>query len=229
MTTDAAIRRLRAANPVPDVPPTHPDADALFERITLGPSAARVPRVRRYRRPAVLVAAALAVAAVLASSAYAIQNWLFGGGVVRAPVTQSEYLRAQKLLELPPGYRWPSYHFQANTVMNRGAGGSIAVSIDQVAWECYWAQAIRQGDGSAGRRARRELGDLMTHRIHVAPAGASENWAPPASTPWPYLVYADDGGYQYKQRIYAAAAAGDPEPLAQSCRANAPNWGSRAG
>ena len=224
MTTDAAVRRLRAANPVPDLPPT-PEAATLFERITLRrPGDAYVPRVRRYRRPGVLLAAAIAGAAVLASSAYAIQSWLFGGGVVGASVTQTEYLRAQKLLDLPPGYDWPSYRFEANTVMNRGAGGSIAVSIDQVAWECYWAQAIRTGDRSAGQRARRELDELMTHRIQVAPAGASENWAPPASTSWPYLVYADDGGYQYKQRIYAAAADGDPEPLAQSCRANAPNW-----
>ena len=40
----------------------------------------------------------------------------------------------------------------------------------------------------------------MANRILVAPAGASENWSPPAWTPWPSLVFADDGGYQFKQR-----------------------------
>ena len=65
----------------------------------------------------------------------------------------------------------------------------------------------------------------MTHRILIAPAGASENWSPPASTPWPSLVYADDGGYQFKQRTYAQAAAGDARMLRQSCRANSPPEG----
>ena len=35
-------------------------------------------------------------------------------------------------------------------------------------------------------------------------------------------VYADDGGFQYLQATYAAAVAGHPSRLIQSCRANAP-------
>jgi hypothetical protein len=34
------------------------------------------------------------------------------------------------------------------------------------------------------------------------------------------MVFADDGGYQFKQRAYAEAAAGNPRLLQQSCRAN---------
>jgi hypothetical protein len=61
----------------------------------------------------------------------------------------------------------------------------------------------------------------MTHRIGVAPKGAPENWAPTGAT-FPHLVYADDGGYQVKQRMYADAAAGKLTLLEESCRANGP-------
>jgi hypothetical protein len=225
MTTDTAFTRLRSANPVPA--PDAVDGDALFDRIVAGaPDQRPARRHRGYRRPAVVLAAGLAVAAALASSAYAIRTWVFGD-VVGPTVTQAEYLRAQKLLPLPPGYGWPGYRFQSDSVMNRGAGGGIAVSLDQAAWECYWAGAIRSGDAAAQARARGVLAGLMAHRIVVAPADASENWAPPATTPWPYAVYADDGGYAYKQRLYAAAAAGRPAGIEQSCRANRPDpsWG----
>ena len=39
----------------------------------------------------------------------------------------------------------------------------------------------------------------MAHRIGIAPEGAPENWAP-ASAPFPYLYYADDG------KIFRAAS-----------------------
>ena len=61
----------------------------------------------------------------------------------------------------------------------------------------------------------------MTNHVVIAPKGASENWSPP-QTGVPTATYADDGGYQYKQRAYAEAAAGNPQLLEQSCRANAP-------
>jgi hypothetical protein len=219
MTTDSGLLRLRAANPFAAA--TAVDEDELFRRIvaTSVEPAAR-PR-RRVPRPVLALAAGFVVAALLASAAFGISSWLFGD-VVKAPVTASEYRRAQPLLTLPPGYTWPSLTFDQNAVMNRGAGGSFAVSIDQSAWECYWAHAVRDGDAAAARRARAALADLLAHRVVIAPGGASENWAPPASTPWPYAVYADDGGYQYKERLYAQAAAGNAAPLAASCRANGP-------
>ena len=217
MTTENAFSRLRAANPVTAAPAV--EADALFDRIVSLPAEARRARSRPSRRMLVLVAVAL-VAAIATSTAVALTHWVFGD-VVHAPVSRAEYRRAQTILELPPGFAWPAIAFRADTVMVRGGGGSMAVSIDQSAWECYWAGAIHRGDDGAAARARGVLDDLMTNRISVAPKGAPENWAPTGAT-FPHLVYADDGGYQVKQRMYAAAAAGKPAQLEQSCRANGP-------
>jgi hypothetical protein len=225
MTTHTDLDRLRKANPFPAA--TTQDADDLFARITSRPGDARLgaPKPRRWRRRRTIGLAVAFAAIALGSSAFATVHYVFGGGVVGPSVSRSEYVRAQGLLRLPPGYHWPKVHFLKNTVMNRGAGGSFAVSIDQSAWECYWVDAIHSGDTTAQRRAQAELDDLMAHRILVAPKGASENWSPPPSTPWPSATFADDGGYQYKQRLYREAAAGRPQLLAQSCRANAsPDW-----
>jgi hypothetical protein len=221
MTSDPILARLRAANPHRPAPAG--GAEALFERIVSEPRAPGGGRRRRAPRRGLVLALGVLAAAVAASAALGVHfaGW-FGGDVVRAPVSHSEYLQAQKLLTLPPGYTWPSIHFRSDSVMNRGAGGSFAVSIDQSAWECYWAAAIRSGDTSGGARAQAVLADLMRHRTLVAPKDASENWSPPAGTPWPVQVFADDGGYQYKERIYREAAAGDPALLEQSCRANRP-------
>ena len=216
MKTDTTLNRLRAANPVADA---HLDADELFERIVAEPRRDERPR-RRVRRPMLVLVATLLVAALAASTAYSLSHWVFGD-VVRAPVSHAEYLRAQSILTLPPGYTWPDITFRADTVMNRGGGGSMAVSIDQSAWECYWVGAITRGDTPAADHAHQVLDGLMKDRISVAPKGASENYAPTGVT-FPHLVYADDGGYQFKQRIYAEAAAGKPAGLEQSCRANGP-------
>jgi hypothetical protein len=215
--TDTTLARLRAANPVTTTPAV--DADALFDRIISLPSEAPRRRGRPSRRVLVLVAAAF-VAALVTSTAFALSHWVFGD-VVHAPVSRAEYLRAQTILDLPPGYTWPAIQFHADTVMIRGGGGSMAVSIDQSAWECYWAGAINRSDAAAAAHAHGVLDDLMSHRIGVAPNGAPENWAP-TGAPFPYLVYADDGGYEFKQRLYADAAAGKPAGLEQSCRANGP-------
>jgi hypothetical protein len=85
-------------------------------------------------------------------------------------------------------------------------------------------QSIRERDLAGQQRARAVLTDLMANHVVVAPKDASENWSP-APTGTPMATYADDGGYQYKQKLYADAAAGHPQLLAQSCRANAlPGW-----
>lgn len=219
MTADTAIARLRAANPAPVGTAAAADAAELFDRITLTRLDPRLgSRPRRSRRP---LAVAIAAVAVLATSAFTFRGLLFGS-VVGPSVTRVELRKAESMLQLPPGYSWPAYHFRNDTVMNLGAGGSIAVSFDQTAWECAWADALRRGDTAAAAKAESVLDDLMAHRILVAPKDASENWSPPASTPWPYLVYAGDGGYQYKQRLYAQAAAGNPAGVAQSCKVNSP-------
>ena len=139
----------------------------------------------------------------------------------RARREQAEYAAAQKQLTMPPGYSWPALHWPAHSVTSPGAGGGFAVTVDQNAWECYWVGAIHSGDVAAGRRAQAALDDLMTNHTVVAPAGASENWSPPQADN-PTQVFANDGGYQYKQRIYADAAAGNPQQLEQSCRVNGP-------
>jgi hypothetical protein len=214
---DMTLARLRAANPVVQAP-TRGD-DALFDRIVSLPAEAPRQRPRTSRRMLALAVVTF-VAVVVASTAYGLSHWVFAP-VVHAPVSRAEYKRAQTILELPPGYTWPTIDFRADTVMARGGGGSMAVSIDQSAWECYWAEAIERGDAAEATRAHGVLDDLMTNRISIAPRGAPENWAPENAT-FPHLVYADDGGYQFKQRIYADAAAGRPAGLEQSCRANGP-------
>lgn len=217
--TDHTLNRLRAANPVPAG--TAVDADALFERIVAQPSDRRLAHGRRPSpRPVLVLVAAVLVFALLASGAYAISGWL--GGSIGGPTVKAEYAAAQKQLSMPPGYTWPTLHWPANTVTSLGGGGAFAVSLDQDAWECYWVDSIHSGDAAGQRKAHAALDDLMQNHIVTAPAGAPENWSPPNADQKPLLAFADDGGYQYKQRMYADAAAGRPQQLEQSCRANGP-------
>jgi hypothetical protein len=167
---------------------------------------------------------ALALTALLVFASVAISN-LFDGGAVRPPVTRHEYLQAQKHLTLPRGVTWPKYPEPpdpGNTVTGRGAGAGLAVLIAQNAWECNWVDAIRKHDTAGARRAHAELDSLLAHNIIVAPAGASENWTPSNPTDTPLVAFVDDGGLEQVRARYAAATAGHPHDLAQSCRVNAP-------
>lgn len=224
MTSESTYERLRAANPVPLIEQT--DSLDLFRQITAldgDPRLANPPRTSFIRRRGVALVVAFAVAALLASTAFAISR-LVGGDVVGPSVTQEEYLRAQSQLTLPPGATWPDIHFgPANSVTPRGAGGGIAVLNAQNAWECYWVRAIRTGDAAAQTRAHAALDSLLAHNILEAPAGASENWTPAVPPKVPYAVFAHDGGLDSIRASYAAAAAGHPRSLSQSCYANAPN------
>jgi hypothetical protein len=222
MTNDLAFDRLRAANPFS--PATSVDADALFDRIVSAPLDRRLrTSTRRHYRPMLVFAVVLALVAVLASTAVALSGWI--GDVIGPSEVHSEFAKAESRLSLPPGYAWPKLNFPSDSVTSRGAGGSFAVSMSQSAWECYWVQSIHNRDIAGQQRARAALTDLMTNHIVVAPMGASENWSPP-QTGTPLAVYADDGGYQFKQKTYAEAAAGNPQLLEQTCRANAPpGWG----
>lgn len=219
MKRDPLIR-LRQANPVPLVPAV--DGSALFDRIVALPrEASPVRRSRPVRRRVATVAIICAVAAIVASTAYAISSWV-GSGPVKPAVTRHEYKVAQHQLTLPPGATWPSLHIPPDTVTGRGAGGGHAVLAAQSAWECYWVNAIHLGDTAAQTRAHAELNALLAHNVIVAPNGASENWTPPNPPRTPYAVLADDGGYQWIQQAYALAAAGHPQRLIDSCTANRP-------
>ena len=222
MTTGSTLSRLRAANPVPHAPET--SSPELFARIVAQPADSHLDEQaeRRGRRRVVTLAVALLVMVVLASTAFAISQWV-GGDVVRPPVTKQEYLDAQQRLRLPPGVRWPSFDLgPPNTVTNRGAGGGRAVLVAQNAWECYWVRAIDNGDVAAQRRAHAELNELLAKHMFVAPKGASENWSPPNPPKVPYAVFASDGGLDWIRKSYADAAAGRTQNLRDSCRANAP-------
>jgi hypothetical protein len=220
MSTDSAFERLRAANPVHAT--TAVDADSLFERITATAPDQRLRRAPRpYRRAVLVLAVVVALVAVLASTAPAISNWI--GDVIGKDEVTSEYGAAQKELRLPPGYRWPEQHFPSDSVTSRGAGGGFAVFAAQSAWECYWVRAIGDRDVAGQRDARAALLDLLANHVVVAPDGAPENWSPPRATQTPTATFADDGGYELKQRMYAEAAAGHAKLLEQSCRANGPS------
>ena len=178
--SESTYDRLRAANPVPFIEET--DSLDLFRQITAlagDPKLDNPQRKPLIRRRGVALVVAFAVAALLASTAFAISR-LVGGDVVGPSVTQEEYLRAQRQLTLPPGATWPDIHFgPENSVTPRGAGGGVAVLNAQTAWECYWVQAIREGDVPAQRRAHAALSALLANNILEAPAGAPEDYTPP--------------------------------------------------
>lgn len=222
---DSLVTRLQAANPEPVIVQT--DSLDLFNEITSRPGDPRLATPTRKpffrRRPGLALAIAFGVAALLASTAFAISR-LVTDDVVGPDVTQAEYLAAQSQLELPPGATWPHIDFgPANSVTGRGAGGGIAVLNAQNAWECYWARAIRTGDRAAQARAHAALDSLLAHNILEAPAGASENYTPQNPPNVPYAVFAHDGGLETIRANYAAAAAGHPRGIEQSCYANSPN------
>ena len=222
MSSDPIIVRLRRANPVTAAP--HRDDPELFAWITSAPADERLSRAGHRRSRALVLAFAICVTAVLASTAYAVSQWI-NGDVVRPPVTKREYLAAQKQLTLPPGYAWPAFRFgpdAAHSVTSRGAGGGQAVLVAQNAWECYWVDAIRSHDAAAGRRAHRALDNLLAHNILEAPVGAPEGWVPTPLPTHPFVAYAHDGGLNWIRASYRQAAGGDARNLTQSCRANAP-------
>ena len=218
MKNDSTFAYLRRLNPVPQAASV--DGAELFEQITSLPQDERAAARRSpNRRRIALVAVALAATAILATTAFAVANWF--GDVVKPSVTRQEYRNAQDELALPPGVTWPALNVDPNSVTSRGGGGSSAVMIAMSSWECYWVDAIKRGDEQAQQRAHAELNSLFANHVVIAPAGASENWFP-TGHPFPVVAFADDGGYEYKQQMYADAAAGRPKQLFQSCRANGP-------
>jgi len=224
MTSDSLLTRLQAANPEPLVVQT--DSLDLFNEITSLPADARLSAPARKpffrRRPGLTLAIAFAIAALLASTAFAISR-LVNSDMVGPDVTRAEYLAAQSRLKLPPGATWPRYHMgPGNSVTGRGAGGGIAVLNAQNAWECFWVRAIRTGDTRAQSRAHAALNALLAHNMFEAPAGAPENYTPPNPPRVPYVVFAHDGGLESIRKWYAEAAAGRPKNLSDSCYANAP-------
>jgi len=222
MKSDALLTRLQAANPEPLVMQT--DSLDLFNEITAQPADPRLVKPARkplFRRRGLALVVAFAVV-VLASTAFTISR-IVADDVVGPDVTRLEYQEAQSQLELPPGATWPPFHAgPSNSVTPRGAGGGIAVLTAQNAWECYWVRSIRAGDNAGQARAQAALDNLLAHNIREAPAGASENWAPPGPRTVPQVYFAHDGGLGWIRQSYAAAAAGHPRNLIDSCRANAP-------
>jgi hypothetical protein len=219
MKKDSTLLRLRKANPYPR--PTTVDGANLLARITAHPPDSRLRgRATPLHRRGLVVAVSFVVMALLASTAYALSNWVFSSAV-KPKVTKLEYRRAQQELPLPPGYSWPALPIDPNSVTSRGAGGGHAVLISQNAWECYWVQAIKAGDGAAQQRAQSRLSALLTGNLIVAPVGAPEDWVPPNPPDAPFAVFAHDGGLEWIRATYALAAAGHPRRLSQSCRANA--------
>jgi hypothetical protein len=220
MKTDSTLLRLRKANPFPT--PAAVDGADLFARITARLPDSRIRgRATPLHRRGLVLAVSFVVVALLASTAYALSNWVFSSAV-KPKVTKLEYRLAQRELTLPPGYSWPALHVDPNSVTSKGAGGGHAVLIAQNAWECYWVRAIDDGDAAAGQRAQKQLSALLANNLIVAPVGAPEDWTPPNPPKAPHAVFAHDGGLEWVRETYALAAAGHPQRLGQSCRANAP-------
>ena len=158
MTNDTTLARLRAANPVAAASGRR--SRPLFDRIvSLPPRPARRPVTAE---PADARARRGCVRRRDRRLDRVRPHPLGVRGSRPRPGLASGVQRAQTILELPPGYTWPAIEFRADTVMVRGGGGSMAVSIDQSAWECYWVGAIERGDAAAATRAHGVLDDLMT-------------------------------------------------------------------
>jgi hypothetical protein len=205
------------------------DRDALFAQIVATAQDHEQPRMSRSgRRRLAIGCIAVAVLCLTAGTAFAVTGFnLFGWHtdttIVKNPREwQRLYHDATRELTLPPGEHWPNRTLPPDTVTSRTGPAGTAVAISQTAWECYWVDAIRDGDGTAGRQAHTALDDLLAHHILVAPPGSPENVAPPAGTKPPFEIYASDGGIQFVRKMYRDAASGHPATLIQSCRANGP-------
>jgi hypothetical protein len=218
-----AMERLRTA--VPEPVELGLDREALRAAILdshIDVPRARRPALRRRRRIIILgiaVVAALTIGTALAAGG--LLGWHTDNSLVKSPREwRSLYRRATRELTLPAGMRWPYRTLAPNNVTSRDEPGGMAVGIAQVAWECYWTEAIRAGDSTAEQQSQAALTDIVGHHIVVAPPGSPENVAPPAGTRPPFEIYASDGGLAYDRHSYALAATGDPSGIAQSCRAN---------
>jgi hypothetical protein len=205
------------------------DRDALFAQIVATAQDIEQPQMSRSgRRRLAIGCIAVAVLCLTAGTAFAVTGFnLFGWHtdttIVKSPREwQRLYRDATRQLTLPPGQHWPNRTLPPDTVTSRTGPAGTAVAISQTAWECYWVDAIRHGDGTAGRQAQTALDDLLAHHILVAPPGSPENVAPPAGTKPPFEIYASDGGIQFVRKMYRDAANGHPANLIQSCRANGP-------
>ena len=205
------------------------DRDALFAQIVATAQDHEQPQMSRSgRRRLAIGCIAVAVLCLTAGTAFAVTGFnLFGWHtdttIVKNPREwQRLYHEATRELTLPPGEHWPDRTLPPDTVTSRTGPAGTAVAISQTAWECYWVDAIRRGDGTAGRQAHAALDGLLAHHIVVAPPGSPENVAPPAGTKPPFEIYASDGGIQYVRKMYRDAANGHPANLIQSCRANGP-------
>jgi hypothetical protein len=205
------------------------DRDALFAQIVATAQDHEQPQMSRSgRRRLAIGCIAVAVLCLTAGTAFAVTGFnLFGWHtdttIVNNPREwQRLYHDATRELTLPPGEHWPDRTLPPDSVTSRTGPAGTAVAISQTAWECYWVDAIRHGDGTAGQQAHAALDDLLAHHVLVAPPGSPENVAPPAGTKPPFEIYASDGGIQFVRKMYRDAAGGHPATLIQSCRANGP-------
>jgi hypothetical protein len=169
MSNDWITTRLRRANPVPATPAL--GDSALFARIVAKAgdprlSNSRSARLSERKRRVLIAAIAAGVAALLASTAFAVSQ-LLGGDVVKPVVTRQEYFAAQKQLVLPPGATWPEFDMpESNSVTSRGAGGGRAVLVSMNAWECSAAATPRP----AGRLTPSSTSSLQTTSLRLPQA-----------------------------------------------------------
>jgi hypothetical protein len=219
------MERLQGAAPA--VPEPMLDRSAVFTGIVARPGDARLtdagrgrPVGRRLAIVLVILGLLTLTAAGLAGGAK-ILGWHDEQSLITKPQQwQALYRTATRQLTLPPGQTWPTRTLAPHTVTGMSQPGGEAVAISRVRWECYWGGAIRSGDTAAQARAQAALADINANHTLVAPDGSSENVAPPTNLNGPFEIFADDGGIQYVKKMYAAAAAGRPKLLFQSCRAN---------
>ena len=225
MSNDSIMVRLRRANPVPETPAA--GNNDLFDRITALPQEAPVGErregpTRRQRRGLVLVLAAV-IAALLASTAFAISQWL-GGDVVEPPVTRQEYFDAQKQLVLPPGVRLAEARRRSRRQLRddprrrRRPGGPHRDERVGVLLGGRDPSRATPRRGSEHTTNSTASSRPTCSRLRRAPRRTG---CPRLFPTVPFATFAHDGGLDWIREGYDRAAAGHPGRVAQSCRANA--------
>ena len=216
MKNDSTLAYLRRLNPVPEAASV--DGAELFERITslprdepaargAPPPAAGSPSSRSGSPSmALLATTALADLRLVRRRRQAARD---EAGVPERserahPPARSDVARAQRRSELG--------HLERGRRLLRGDGrdGLLGVLL---------GGRHQSGDEQAQQQSHAELTSLLRDHVVIARRGRPRTGSPTGHR-FPVVAFADDGGYQYKQQMYADA--GGPKNLIQSCRANGP-------
>jgi hypothetical protein len=157
MPADRAFARLRAHDPAGSLPDLDRESrERLRSRIVASPVG--LPARRRFQRPAVALAAVVAMLAVTGVG-WAVYRTLVG----TSAEVESELAVWRQRLPLPPGATWQRPDLDRSALYGDRAGAMIAAGQATCAWFGYWLRADEQGDP-----ARLRVADAGIARVRAA-------------------------------------------------------------